>query len=207
MKRITRDRKLMPDEAARYNAMREQIKNELPELIARHHERMNPMASERKDLDSPARDDARSKANSRRTYPGIKGNDETMINEAEPIYQRIADAIQSSIHEPWTSGKLEALFYPEASTYFSEYLRASDGVARSLEGDTFDAERAIRELRRKFKDEEKPLWGRFCFLLQPDGTFNVHFGYDDIDLNGDARYDKEEEAKRQKERFFRLSSK
>src|SRR5262249_43212294 len=39
MKRITRDRRLTPEEAAKYNAVREQVAGELPDLIARHHER------------------------------------------------------------------------------------------------------------------------------------------------------------------------
>jgi DNA-binding XRE family transcriptional regulator len=40
MKRITRQRRLTPDESAKYQAVREQIANELPELIDRHQERM-----------------------------------------------------------------------------------------------------------------------------------------------------------------------
>jgi DNA-binding XRE family transcriptional regulator len=40
MKRITRDRPLTPEEAAKYRSVREQVAAELPELIARHHERM-----------------------------------------------------------------------------------------------------------------------------------------------------------------------
>src|SRR5205807_4854314 len=40
MKRITRDRRLTPKEAAKYKAIREQVAEELPDLIARHHERM-----------------------------------------------------------------------------------------------------------------------------------------------------------------------
>jgi DNA-binding XRE family transcriptional regulator len=40
MKRINRDRRLTPEEAAKYNAVREQVAEELPDLIARHHERM-----------------------------------------------------------------------------------------------------------------------------------------------------------------------
>lgn len=39
MKRITRGRHLTPEEAAKYQAVRDQIAEELPELIARHHER------------------------------------------------------------------------------------------------------------------------------------------------------------------------
>lgn len=40
MKRISRNRRLTPDEAAKYKAIREQVAEELPELIERHHERM-----------------------------------------------------------------------------------------------------------------------------------------------------------------------
>jgi DNA-binding XRE family transcriptional regulator len=39
MKRITRDRRLTPEEAAKYKGIREQVAEELPDLIARHHER------------------------------------------------------------------------------------------------------------------------------------------------------------------------
>jgi DNA-binding XRE family transcriptional regulator len=40
MKRISRGRKLTPEEAAKYRTIREQVSQELPELIARHHERV-----------------------------------------------------------------------------------------------------------------------------------------------------------------------
>jgi DNA-binding XRE family transcriptional regulator len=40
MKRSTRDRKLTSEEAAKYKAIRTQVAEELPELIARHQERM-----------------------------------------------------------------------------------------------------------------------------------------------------------------------
>lgn len=40
MKRISRDRRLTPEEAAKYQAIREQVAEELPDLVARHHERM-----------------------------------------------------------------------------------------------------------------------------------------------------------------------
>jgi len=39
MKRITRGRRLTPEEAAKYKTVREQIAGELPELVTRHHER------------------------------------------------------------------------------------------------------------------------------------------------------------------------
>jgi len=40
MKRITRKRPLTPEETAKYKAVREQVAKELPDLIARHQERM-----------------------------------------------------------------------------------------------------------------------------------------------------------------------
>ena len=39
MKRITRDRRLTPEEAAKYKAIREMVAAELPDLVVRHHER------------------------------------------------------------------------------------------------------------------------------------------------------------------------
>ena len=39
MKRITRDRHLTPEEAAKYREIRAQVAEELPELVIRHHER------------------------------------------------------------------------------------------------------------------------------------------------------------------------
>lgn len=40
MKRIVRDRRLTPDEAAKYKAIRGQVAAELPDLVSRHHDRM-----------------------------------------------------------------------------------------------------------------------------------------------------------------------
>jgi DNA-binding phage protein len=39
MKRIIRDQRLTPEEAAKYKAIREQVAQELPELVTRHQER------------------------------------------------------------------------------------------------------------------------------------------------------------------------
>jgi DNA-binding XRE family transcriptional regulator len=40
MKRITRVRRLTPEEAAKHKAIREQVAAELPDLVARHQERI-----------------------------------------------------------------------------------------------------------------------------------------------------------------------
>ncbi len=43
MKRITRNRTLSPEETAKLTAVREQVAEEVPELIARHHERVETL--------------------------------------------------------------------------------------------------------------------------------------------------------------------
>lgn len=40
MKRVIRSRRLSPVKARRYNAIREDVARELPELVRRHHERI-----------------------------------------------------------------------------------------------------------------------------------------------------------------------
>jgi DNA-binding XRE family transcriptional regulator len=44
-RRTIRDRRLTPDEAAKYRQVREQVERELPELVARHQERMTTLES------------------------------------------------------------------------------------------------------------------------------------------------------------------
>ncbi len=41
MKRIIRNRRLTREEAAKYRGIREQVEGELPDLIARHHQRIS----------------------------------------------------------------------------------------------------------------------------------------------------------------------
>jgi DNA-binding XRE family transcriptional regulator len=40
MRRVTRNRRLAAEEADKYRKIRQQVAEELPELVARHHERM-----------------------------------------------------------------------------------------------------------------------------------------------------------------------
>jgi DNA-binding Xre family transcriptional regulator len=51
MKRITRNRQLTPEEAAKYKAVREQVTAELPDLVARHHQRLAALDELRELLD------------------------------------------------------------------------------------------------------------------------------------------------------------
>jgi hypothetical protein len=128
-----------------------------------------------------------------------------MIDGAEMLYQQIADSIQEAITEQWSSAIMEAIFHPGCSTYLGEYTRAVDGVSRSF-ATPRNGERAFRELRKKFKEAGRPLWGRANFELQSTGKFNIKFSYDDCDENGNARFDEQEELKRAAERHKRLTS-
>jgi hypothetical protein len=56
MKRVTRDRQLTPEEAAKYNQIREQFAAELPELIERHQDRMAALEDAEKTPPSPERE-------------------------------------------------------------------------------------------------------------------------------------------------------
>jgi hypothetical protein len=128
-----------------------------------------------------------------------------MIEEAELLYQKIAEAIQEAIFEEWITAKMEVIFYPDTSVYFGEYIRRADGVARGFRKSS-SAEGAFREIRKRFKEAGKPLWGRACFELQSDGRFDMKWGYDDCDEDGNARYDEDEKLKRHEERHKRLTS-
>ena len=128
-----------------------------------------------------------------------------MIDGIELLYQQIAESIEEAIPEEWTTAKMEALFYPGSSTYFGEYRRKADGKCRDF-GTTRAGERAFRELRRTFRDAGKPLWGQACFELHSDGKFNMQWGYDNCDENGDMIFNEEQEIARHEERHKRLTS-
>ncbi len=127
-----------------------------------------------------------------------------MIDGIEPFYQQIAESIEEAISEKWTTAKMDVVFFSDASEYTGEYTRAVDGVARGF-ATTSAGERAFRELRRLFKECAQPAWGRACFELQANGTFNMKWGYDDCDENGFAGFDEEEKLRRIEERHQRLT--
>jgi hypothetical protein len=54
LRRIVRDRRLTPEEAAEYKKLREQIQADLPDLIARHHATANCTAEHREQPSLPA---------------------------------------------------------------------------------------------------------------------------------------------------------
>jgi hypothetical protein len=128
-----------------------------------------------------------------------------MIDGIEPFYQRIAESMAAALPEEWSAAKFEAIFYPDCSVYEAEYVRQTDGVARSFEP-TNDGPRAFRELRSLFQQAGQQVWGRATFELAPDGTFNMRWGYDDCDTNGHCPFDEDEELRRREERHCRLTA-
>ncbi len=127
-----------------------------------------------------------------------------MIEGIEQLYSRIAESIQNGIPEEWATAEVEAVFYPNSISYFGEYTRISDGIARGFKID-LPCQRAFRELRQLFHDAGKPLWGSVCFQLTSVGRFKLHWGYEDCDSDGYAVFDEDAEVRKVEERQKRLS--
>jgi hypothetical protein len=127
-----------------------------------------------------------------------------MIEGIETIYQRIADAVVKQLPEDGMSARVDAVFFSDSSDYIGEYALSS---GRSVDFEiTMEVTRAFKELRRKFKEAGKPLWGQASFELQSDGKFTMKWGYDNCDENGNTNWDEQEWHRRQEERRNRLSS-
>lgn len=127
-----------------------------------------------------------------------------MVEGIEAFYQQIAESMIEAIPEEWSVASFEAIFFPEGSVYEAEYTRKLDGKVRGFQPAS-GGSRAFRQLRKKFKDAEKPLWGKARFELRPDGTFNMNWGYDDCDRDGNALFDEEQERRRHEARRIRLT--
>lgn len=125
-----------------------------------------------------------------------------MIPGIEAFYQRIAESIQNAIGEDWASAKMDAIFFEDSITFFGEYT-TPDGRLKDF-GTTRDGQRAFRELRQKFADARKPLWGQATFEMTAEGKFKMNWGYENCDENGDTIFDEEKEHQREDERRKRL---
>jgi hypothetical protein len=127
-----------------------------------------------------------------------------MIDGIEDLYQAIAESMVQTIPEDWSTATFEAIFYPDGSVYEGEYTRKADDVARSFQPAT-GGSRAFRQLRQRFKDAGKPLWGKARFDLRADGSFNMTWGYEDCDEDGNTLFDQEQELRRHEARRIRLA--
>jgi hypothetical protein len=125
-----------------------------------------------------------------------------MIPGIEAFYQRIAESIQNAINEDWATAKMDAIFFDDSVTYFGEYT-TPDGRLKGF-GPDRDGQLAFRELRRKFADVGKPLWGQAAFEMNAEGKFKMSWGYENCDENGDTIFDEEREHQRNDDRRKRL---
>ncbi len=128
-----------------------------------------------------------------------------MIDGLDKEYRLIAESMMSAIPEDWSSAKFEVIFYPNSSTYEAEYVRTRDGQARGFRPESAGA-RTFRQIRKLFKDGGQPVWGQAVFELFPDGRFNMKWGYDNCDDNGDTVFDADKEFERAELRHRRLTS-
>ncbi len=126
-----------------------------------------------------------------------------MIPEIEVLYERIANAMIASIPEAWRTARIVGIFYADSITWEPEYEPQAGGL-RSFDV-SMELTRAFRELRRKFKEVGKPVWGQAAFNITPAGKFNMTWGYDNCDENGDTVWDEKEWNRRQDERRLRFS--
>jgi hypothetical protein len=126
-----------------------------------------------------------------------------MIPGIEPLYQRIASAMKAAIPEEWTTAEFHAMFYSDGSTYEAEYVRKADGRAISFQPEG-DGDRAIRELRRSFRQAGQPVWGQVRFFLRVDSSFDAKWDYEGCNDKGDLNFDEEAELLRHEERRLRL---
>jgi hypothetical protein len=125
-----------------------------------------------------------------------------MIEGLEQLYQQIADEIVASITEPWSSVKLVAIFFSDSIAFETEYMKNAGGL-NSFEV-SLDCIRALIHLRRKFKEAGQPVWGEAIFELHADGKFNMKWGYENCDENGDTVMSDEDWLKRHDEHRLRI---
>jgi hypothetical protein len=126
-----------------------------------------------------------------------------MIDGAERYFEEIANCMVGEITEEWSFANLEAIFFSASIAFEAEYVRSADGKTRSF-APNVSGLRAIMHLRQKFRDAGKAVWCRVRFKLQADGKFDIDWGYDDCDANGNAIYDEEREYRRLEARRIRL---
>jgi len=126
-----------------------------------------------------------------------------MIEGIEEIYQRLADAMNKAITADWSSARSEAIFYPDNIEFNGEYMPVK-GSPRSFKVSR-EMTNLFEDLRQKFKDAGKPLWGQAIFELNSDGKFNLKWGYDNCDENGNTIWNEEEWRRREEESRKRLT--
>lgn len=127
-----------------------------------------------------------------------------MTIQFEEYCPRLAESVQATTGNDWSSAKIDAVFYPDASFYYGEYTPQSGGPARSF-GATFEAQEIFREMRDACRAGGQPVWGQATFLLWSNGQFSLEFSYADCDENGDKHFDEEEYLAFESERFKRLT--
>jgi ribosome-binding protein aMBF1 (putative translation factor) len=98
MKRITRDRRLTPDEAAKYNAIREEIDAEEPEINARIRKQMSEKRKQK-----AADSDSQSLGQRIRAAREALGDSQVTLAAAAGISQGYLSQLETDEREPTLS--------------------------------------------------------------------------------------------------------
>ena len=127
-----------------------------------------------------------------------------MTPEIEEYYQQIAELIVEAIEEDWEQAKIDIIFFSGMIASYGEFI-SSDGKLRDFQT-SWNIQRTFMELRAKFKESGKPVWGQATFEITSDGKFSMKWGYENCDANGDTVFDEEREHQREETRRLRLFS-
>lgn len=114
MKRITRNRRLSPEEAAKYQAIREQVASELPDLIARHQERMASLDQLEK-LFTQLKDAREAKGISLADLTELTGMDRSALSKLE-TGQRVNPTVDTLVRYAEALGKRIVVSLADAPT-------------------------------------------------------------------------------------------
>jgi DNA-binding XRE family transcriptional regulator len=103
LRRITRKHQLSPEEAAEYRKVRKQVEGELPDLIARHHERMETF-EELEDLLKQLKAAREEKGLSLSDMTQLTGMDRSALSKLE-TGQRLNPTIETLVRYAEAVGK------------------------------------------------------------------------------------------------------
>ncbi len=116
----------------------------------------------------------------------------------------LANSIQEALNSEWISARIDAVFYPETSHYYGEYVPQVGASPRGF-GPTLEAQEILRDMRDACHASGQPVWGQATFTLWLSGKFSLTFGYANCDENGDTRFNEEEFLEFKRQRFDRLT--
>lgn len=114
-----------------------------------------------------------------------------MIPGIEEYYQIIAEEVMEVLPYRWEYAKVEAVFHYMAYRFEGVCRGRTLGIRGFYVPE--EAQAALIDLRELFRKAGKPVWGQVEFEFYPDGAFNVKWGYENCDADGNTIIVEEDE--------------